>query len=156
MGLGSNLAHPACQIKQALKELAQLPGCHLLAHSRFYRSPPWGPIAQPDYVNAVAVLVSRLAPSQLLRRLLALEARHGRIRSVRWGARTLDLDLLVWGAKRLRQPSLRLPHPALRRRSFVLYPLAELAPRLNIPGYGRLPNLLAQCGRHGLRFRADC
>ncbi|CAK0781657.1 2-amino-4-hydroxy-6-hydroxymethyldihydropteridinediphosphokinase [Gammaproteobacteria bacterium] len=154
VGLGSNLDCPPAQIRRALAELAQLPGSRLIGNSRFYRNPPMelpGQPEQPDYVNAVAVLDTRLPPHILLHLLLTLENRHQRVRQRRWGSRTLDLDLLLYGPLRLNRHKLTLPHPGLHLRPFVLYPLAELAPNLVIPGRGRLVQLLACCTHRGLR-----
>lgn len=151
IGLGSNLAGPAQQVRRALAELAALPESRLLRHSGLYRSPPLGPQDQPDYVNAVAALATRLAPLALLDALQALETGHRRVRSERWGPRTLDLDLLLYGNRRLDLPRLQVPHPGLPLRNFVLYPLAEIDPQLEIPGHGPLAELLARCPRGALQ-----
>ena len=151
IGLGSNLQDPHGQVNRALGELDRLPGCRRLAASRLYLSPPLGPPGQPDYVNAVASLETRLPAEALLDALQALEARHGRVRGERWGPRTLDLDLLLYGAQVVWTPRLQLPHPGLGVRPFVLLPLAELAPTLEVPGLGRVDRLLARCGHGGVR-----
>jgi 2-amino-4-hydroxy-6-hydroxymethyldihydropteridine diphosphokinase len=147
VGLGSNLGEPRTQVLSALGSMGGLPGCTLLARSSLYATTPVGPIPQPDYVNAAAALVTRLPPMALLAALQAVERAQGRARDgTRWGPRTLDLDLLVYGQRRLRQPGLELPHPEMHRRAFVLVPLAEIAPEwLEIPGQGRLADLLAAC-----------
>jgi len=147
VGLGSNLGGPREQVLAALRELGALPGCTLVARSSLYATTPVGPIEQPDYVNAVAALTTQLPPLDLLSALQGVEGAHGRRREgSRWGPRTLDLDLLVYGHRRLREPGLELPHPEMHRRAFVLVPLAEIAPEwLEIPGRGRLADLLAAC-----------
>ncbi|CAK0769906.1 2-amino-4-hydroxy-6-hydroxymethyldihydropteridinediphosphokinase [Gammaproteobacteria bacterium] len=153
VGLGSNLDDPTAQVRRALVELLRLPASRLAGSSRLYRNLamdlPGQPV-QPDYVNAVAALDTRLPPQVLLRLLLKLELRHQRVRQRRWGPRTLDLDLLLYGNLRLRRYGLTLPHPGLHLRVFVLYPLAELAPHLVIPGRGRLSPLLTHRTRRGL------
>ncbi len=151
IGLGSNLNDPARQLQLAVAALAQLPGSRLVACSRLYRSVPLGPQDQPDYVNAVAALETSLDPEELLRLLQAIEREQGRIRGmVRWGPRTLDLDILLYGNAEIATSRLRVPHPGLRERNFVLYPLAELAPGLVLPDGTTLAALVAQCSAEGL------
>ncbi len=151
IGLGSNLAGPADQIRRALRSLAELEQTHLVACSSLYRSAPMGPQDQPDYLNAVAELDSGLPPLELLDALQAIEAAQGRDRSgVRWGARTLDLDILLYGDRRIQEPRLTVPHVGMAERGFVLYPLAELNPGLEIPGHGPLRALLERCPPNGL------
>ncbi len=150
IGLGSNLADPPQQLRQALAALNQLPTSRLLCHSSLYRSAPMGPADQPDYVNAVAALETALAPLQLLDELQAIEARQGRVRAERWGPRTLDLDLLLYSDTLIDHPRLQVPHPGIPAREFVLYPLAEIAPELQLPGLGALTELLAHCPNRGL------
>lgn len=147
IGLGSNLADPQAQLQRALSELAVLPQSRLLAQSSLYRSPPMGPQDQPDYLNAVAAVDTALSPLALLDELQALELAHQRVRGEHWGPRTLDLDLLLYGEQRIDLPTLKVPHPGLYTRNFVLYPLAEIAPELVIPGFGALGELLARCDR---------
>lgn len=145
VALGSNLDGPRGQVERALSELGAIPGTSLTAHSRLYRSPPMGPTEQPDFVNAVAALETSLAPRALLDALIGIERAHGRTRDgQRWGPRTLDLDLLLYGELVQDEAGLTLPHPGLTQRAFVLYPLAELAPDLGIPGVGPLRALLAR------------
>lgn len=144
IGLGSNLAGPVRQLRQALHTLVGLPATRLHAQSSLYRNPPMGPAWQPDFVNAVAELRTDLTPRALLAALQRIESRQGRNRTiVRWGPRTLDLDILLWGTQRLKLQGLIVPHPGIAHRAFVLYPLAELAPGLDVPGYGRIERLLA-------------
>lgn len=150
VALGSNLGGPVRQVRSALAELDALEGVRLLEHSPLYRSPPLGPGTQPDYVNAVALLETTLDPHRLLDRLQAIEQRHGRERGVRWGPRTLDLDLLLYGEQRIASPRLRVPHPELGRRPFVLVPLYDIAPDLELPGLGPLADLLPALGAAGL------
>ena len=153
IGLGANLANPEEQVRRAIAELDQVSASQLRQVSPLYLTAPLGPVAQPDYINAVAAVETRLAPTVLLAALQAIEDRHGRDRTgVRWGPRTLDLDLLLYGQAVIAAPGLRVPHPELARRAFVLVPLADLAPAdLAIPGLGRLSELLAACPREGLR-----
>lgn len=144
VGLGSNLDDPAQQIRRALRALGTVPRTRVLRHSRSYRTPPWGIIEQPDFVNAVAELASELAPHELLSALLSIERAQGRRRNdSQWGPRTLDLDLLTYGQLQLAEPGLILPHPHIGVRSFVLVPLAELDASLLIPGIGIVRELLA-------------
>ena len=152
VALGSNLADPLQQVRSALAALATLPDTTRIAHSSLYLSAPLGPPEQPDYINAVCQLATCLSAEQLLDRLLEIENQHGRIRGVeRWGPRTLDLDLLLYGGMQLQTAHLTLPHPRLHERSFVLYPLYELAPALIIPGHGALAELIKRCPAQGLR-----
>jgi 2-amino-4-hydroxy-6-hydroxymethyldihydropteridine diphosphokinase len=151
VGLGSNLERPAEQVQHAFDELDRLPSSRLTGRSRRYRSRPMGPPGQPDYVNAVAQLATRLAPQALLRELQAIERAHRRVRGERWGPRTLDLDLLLYGECKIDTPDLQVPHPGLHERAFVLYPLYEISPVLDIPGKGRLAELIADCAKDGLQ-----
>ncbi len=150
IGLGSNLADPAAQLRQGLLAVARLPETRIVAQSSFYRSPPMGPPDQPDYINAVAAIETAQTAYNLLASLQEVEARHGRARGVRWGPRTLDIDILLYGAERLAGPRLTVPHPGLTERAFVLYPLVEIAPDLEVPGLGPLARLLRHCERRGI------
>jgi 2-amino-4-hydroxy-6-hydroxymethyldihydropteridine diphosphokinase len=153
IGIGSNLHNPEQQVQLALQALARVSETHLLAHSRLYRSAPMGPAGQPDYVNAVAALATRLPALELLSALHGIEQAQGRVRDgSRWGPRTLDLDILLFGDESINQPRLQVPHPGLHERNFVLYPLQEIAPDLIIPGRGTLVELLAQCPPTGLEL----
>ncbi|MFP8966664.1 2-amino-4-hydroxy-6-hydroxymethyldihydropteridine diphosphokinase [Pokkaliibacter sp. CJK22405] len=145
IGLGSNLEQPLQQVKEALEALRQLPDSQLLAHSGLYRSDPVGPPGQPDYINAVALIATALDPHTLLDEMQRIENAHQRVRKERWGPRTLDLDLLLFGQEVIQTERLSVPHPYLHERSFVLYPLAEISPALEIPGKGPLFSLLSQC-----------
>ena len=145
IGLGSNLDAPREQVSRALQELATLPQSRLLAHSSLYRSDPMGPPDQPDYINAVALLESTLDADSLLTQLQTLERLHQRVRAGHWGPRTLDLDLLLYGDQKIRSERLSVPHPGMRERNFVLWPLAELSPGLQLPDGSRLAELLTEC-----------
>ncbi|HLD65908.1 MAG TPA: 2-amino-4-hydroxy-6-hydroxymethyldihydropteridine diphosphokinase [Pseudomonas sp.] len=151
LGLGSNLAEPLAQLRAALAALAALPRSALIAVSSFYASDPLGPADQPRYVNAVAALDTALAPLELLDALQAIELQQGRERKAeRWGPRTLDLDILLFGERLLDEPRLRVPHYHLHARPFVLYPLAEIAPNLRLADGRSLSDLLAACPFAGL------
>ena len=127
IALGSNLGDSRAILKSSLKILDQTPGISLLAQSSFYRTAPIGP-PQPDYLNGCALLKAEMSPQELLEKLLAIEAKFGRVRQERWGPRILDLDLILFDNLILETPNLTLPHPGLRERAFVLVPLAEIAP----------------------------
>ncbi len=145
IGLGSNLAGPRMQVERGLQALADLADSRLLRHSRLYRTAPWGRADQPEFVNAVAQLETSLAAETLLAGLLGIERDAGRERDAsRWGPRVLDLDILVYGNRVLNAPGLHLPHPRLHERAFVLVPLHEIAPRLDIAGQGSVATLLAR------------
>lgn len=152
VGLGSNLDDPAGQVRSAFTGLAGLRDCRLIARSRLWRAAPLGPQDQPDYVNAVAGLLTTLGPAELLAELRSLELRLGKVAPpVRWGPRRIDLDLLLLGDLCLDSEALRLPHPGLHLRNFVLYPLAEVAPDLWVPGHGRVRALAERVGSDGIR-----
>jgi 2-amino-4-hydroxy-6-hydroxymethyldihydropteridine diphosphokinase len=151
VALGSNLADPAAQVGVAIGRLRQIRATRLIAHSRLWASRPLGPPDQPDFVNAVAGLLTQLDARELLGELQALEAALGRTEPVvRWGPRIIDLDLLALGSEELSEPGLRLPHPGVHERDFVLYPLAELAPELWIPGRGRVEALVRRVANRGI------
>jgi len=163
VGLGSNLADPESQVQSALSELKTLPQSRCLAQSSLYRTAPMvAADDQPDYINAVAARETVLEPAVLLAELQQLEALHQRIREQRWGPRTLDLDLLIYGDSCINTAELTVPHPGLSERNFVLYPLAEVAGEvaagqaetLQIPGLGTLASLLVACPRTGLQKMA--
>jgi len=144
VGVGSNLDDPLKQVRQALAELDSIARTRCVLRSSLYRSAPMGPQDQPQYVNAVAGLDTELAPLDLLHALQAVEERHGRTRSaLRWGPRTLDLDLLMYADRQIESAELTIPHPGLHERPFVLYPLAEIAADLIVPGRGSLAELVA-------------
>lgn len=150
VGLGSNLAEPQAQLRSALAAMEEIPHTRLLRCSSFYRSEPVGPGEQPDYINAVAALETALAPLELLDRLQSIESAQGRERKIRWGARTLDLDILVFGRQRIDDPRLQVPHPRMAERNFVLQPLAELEPDLQLPTGESIRALLQRCPQNRL------
>jgi len=151
IGLGSNLAHPRRQLAKALARLNATNGVRLVAVSPSYVTAPIGGITQPDFVNAVALVETTLPPRALLARLQAIERRQQRWRDAatpRNAPRTLDLDLLLYGARRMRSAQLTVPHPRMHERAFVLRPLTDIAPAIRIPGRGAarrfLPGVRAQ------------
>jgi len=151
VGVGSNLDDPARQVSHALAALSELPDTRLYRRSSLYGSRPLGGLAQPDYVNAAAGLVTQLDVHPFFDALRALELRLGRApERVRWAPRRIDLDLLLFSQLRVQEPGLTLPHAGLMVRNFVLFPLAELAPELTLPGEGRIADLAARVGRDGL------
>ena len=155
LGLGANLDAPLQQLQQAVDALMQLPQSELAAVSSFYGSKPMGPQDQPDYVNAVAALDTHLAPETLLDELQRIELEQGRQRKdERWGPRTLDLDILLYGEEILATSRLTVPHYGLHQREFVVYPLLELAPALMIPGLGALADIALQVPRNDLTILA--
>lgn len=142
VGLGSNLQGPSGQIESAIESLAAIDRTRLIRRSALYRSAPFGGIEQPDYVNAVAALLTNLDARELLRELQQIELRRGRERDgMRWGPRVIDLDLLVFASQSIDEPDLVVPHPGIAERNFVLLPLKEIAPGLVVPGLGPLANL---------------
>ena len=150
IGMGSNLAAPSEQLRNAIEAVAQLPQTELVGVSAFYQSDSLLP-GQPRYTNAVAALDSSLAPLKLLDALQAIENDQGRERNERWGPRTLDLDILLFGDRLIDEPRLRVPHYHMQARAFVLYPLAELAPSdLQLADGRLLGELLAECPFVGL------
>ena len=151
IGIGSNLEHPLRQVLDARDALAASPGLRLSAFSPLYRNPAHGPGRQPDYVNAVAVVETRLPPRELLAALQAIETRHGRVRDgVRWMPRTLDLDILMYGDREIESEGLRVPHPRMGERAFVLRPLHDVAPDLDVPGLGSVAALLSAVSQSAL------
>lgn len=143
VALGSNLGDSKQQLLDAMAALTALPGTRLLRRSPIYRTPPWGGVKQPDFLNAVVQLDTTLSPHALLDDLLAIELRAGRVRAERNGPRILDLDLLHVDGVRMDDDRLVLPHPRMAERAFVLLPLHDLAPELLLPGQGMVATLLA-------------
>jgi 2-amino-4-hydroxy-6-hydroxymethyldihydropteridine diphosphokinase len=155
VALGSNLGDSQQQLVDAIHALAALPRTRLLARSHLYRTPPWGVHDQPDFLNAVVVLETPLPPHDLLDAMLEIERAAGRERNgERWGPRTLDLDLLHVAGKTVNDERLSLPHPHISERAFVLLPLNELAPDLEIPGQGRVADLLRAVDTQGCELLA--
>lgn len=144
IGLGSNLGEREAMIRQALDELARLPATQLMRASSLYDTEPTGEVDQPNFLNAVAQLETELTARQLLWNLLLIEKRLGRVRTQRWGPRTIDLDLLLYGDEVIDEPDLIVPHPRLHERMFALEPLAELDPELSVPGRGALAAMIAE------------
>ena len=137
IGIGANLGDARSQVMAAIEDLALIPRTTVAEVSSLYSSRPMGPAGQPDYVNAVARLDTLLQPHSLLRELQAIEQRFGRRRDgIRWGARSLDLDILLYAEATVGSDRLTIPHPGICERDFVLLPLVEIAPDVNIPGLG--------------------
>lgn len=153
IGLGSNLENPQAQITQAIKELDEIPNTRVVAVSSLYSSVAVGP-EQPDYTNAVAQLESALEPLAILDALQAIEQAHHRVRLEHWGPRTLDLDILLIDNLHIDTERLRVPHPFMTVRNFVLLPLLEIAPELVLPSGQTLAEAASICGNQGI-FRID-
>jgi 2-amino-4-hydroxy-6-hydroxymethyldihydropteridine diphosphokinase len=136
LGLGGNVGDVAATFRQALADIAAAPGVRLVAASSLYRTPPWGPVAQPPFLNMAALIRTTLTPHALLDLCLAIEARHGRVRAERYGPRTLDIDILSYGDVAMSEGRLTVPHPRLSERAFALVPLAEIAPGVTVGGVG--------------------
>lgn len=155
IGIGSNLDDPETQVRAALDALKRLPRSTFRGASRLYRSAPWGNTDQPAFVNAAAAIATHLPARELLDALLAIERAQGRVRDgERWGPRVIDLDILVYGGARIDEPGLRVPHPHLAERAFVLLPLADLDPGLEIPGQGRVWALVQRIDTTGCTLLA--
>lgn len=167
IGLGSNLGDSAGLVRAAILELGQLEGCRLVKASSLYRTapvlrappaagpaPPTAVACQPDYINAVSEIETDLQPHKVLKALLELESRHGRMRSVTDAPRTLDLDLLLYGDTVLDEANLKLPHPRMHQRAFVLAPLTEIAPDCEIPGHGRAADCLNRLNEQRIEVMA--
>ncbi|WP_430389115.1 2-amino-4-hydroxy-6-hydroxymethyldihydropteridine diphosphokinase [Dyella sp. 20L07] len=151
VALGSNLGDARAQVLGAFEALASLPGTRLVARSALYLTPPWGVLEQPPFINAVARLDTGFSPHALLDALLSIERAAGRVRDgQRWGPRTLDLDVLHIDGVVCSDDRLHLPHPRIRERAFVLLPLNDLAPDLELEGQGRVADLLAALDTTGL------
>lgn len=146
IGLGSNLADPVAQVRAGVTALTRLDQTHVEICSSFYRTAPVGLREQPDFINAVCRVRTHQDPAMLMRNLLEIERAHGRVREgSQGGPRMLDLDLLLYADRQIQTPALTVPHPRLHERAFVLYPLHEIEPDLDIPGRGALRELLAAC-----------
>ena len=147
IALGANLGAPTTTLSAAIKEVSRLPASRLIARSSSYRSRPQGPLRQPDYINRVILIETCLAPLALLKHLQSIERKFGRQRGVRqglhWGPRNIDLDIIAYGNKSIHGKRLIVPHQSADKRLFVLKPLAEIAPRLSLPGKGKVCDLLA-------------
>ena len=152
IGLGSNLQEPQLQIKNALQELREIPNTHVLESSSLYKSKPMGPVDQPNFINAVAKISTFLNPEELLTALQNIEKHHQRERVSleRWGPRTLDLDIILYGNQQIHTNKLQIPHSGMTKREFVLIPLQELEADLIIPGKGALGKLIEQLPHYQL------
>jgi 2-amino-4-hydroxy-6-hydroxymethyldihydropteridine diphosphokinase len=150
VAVGSNLNHPQTQVREAFERLAALRATRLIMQSRFYATRPMGPQDQPYFVNAAAGLLTELTARELLGLLLGIEIDMGRNRQERWGPRVIDLDLVWMLGDAIDQPGLTVPHPGVSTRNFVLYPLADIAPSLVIPGHGIVSDLMRGVGDDGI------
>lgn len=152
LALGSNLADPLHQVQCALNALAAIPDTTLVATSSLYRTPPYGPPDQPDFLNAAVALDTRLDAESLLNHTQRIELEQGRVRKAhRWGPRTLDLDIMLFGEQTLNTPRLTVPHYDLHNRAFMLLPLLEIAPELCLPDGTRLAEILATLDSSSIR-----
>jgi len=151
LAIGSNLASPLEQVNAALAALADIPESQLVAVSDFYRTPPLGPQDQPDYLNAAVALETTLAPEALLDHTQRIELQQGRERKAhRWGPRTLDLDIMLFGEQHIHTPRLTVPHYDMKNRAFMLLPLAQIAPDLRFPDGDKLSELLEKLDHSGI------
>lgn len=158
VALGGNLDRPAARLLKAMAELDDLPRTQLLRVSSLYRTTPVGYADQPDFINAVALIETALPPQALMAELLAMETRHGRLRTLHNGPRTLDLDMLLYEDWVLNDSFVTLPHPRMHERAFVLAPLLDVAPDCDIPRYGSASSLLAACSSRDevVRLESEC
>jgi 2-amino-4-hydroxy-6-hydroxymethyldihydropteridine diphosphokinase len=150
VAIGSNLNHPRERVREACERIRGLPATRLEMNSRLYLTRPMGPQDQPDFVNAAAGLLTQLGARRLLEALLEIERQMGRIRQERWGPRLIDLDLVWMVGAVVEESGLTLPHPGVSMRNFVLYPLADIAPTLDIPGQGRVMDLKLRSSADGI------
>ena len=155
IALGSNLEQPVLQLQKAVTDINTATGITVQAVSRLYRSEPVGSINQPDYCNAVVAISTTLDPLQLLDALQAIENAHGRVRTVRWGPRTLDLDILLYGEQTINSDRLTIPHSQMHVRNFVLLPLHDIAPQLKLPNGTLLQTLVDRLNCSGLSVIAE-
>ncbi|MFC5078647.1 2-amino-4-hydroxy-6-hydroxymethyldihydropteridinepyrophosphokinase [Vibrio thalassae] len=152
IAIGSNLSDPVAQAKEAIEALKHLPKSELTCCSSLYSSTPMGPQDQPDYINAVAQITTELTPLELLDCTQRIEQEQGRVRKdERWGPRTLDLDIILYGNEVIDSERLTIPHYGMNEREFVLYPLLEIAPNLQLPDGSELKTLVNNVARNGLR-----
>jgi 2-amino-4-hydroxy-6-hydroxymethyldihydropteridine diphosphokinase len=150
VAIGSNLGSPRDRVLEAMERLAAVSAPNTLLRSHLYLSRPMGPQDQPDFVNAAAGLLTRLGPQQMLAVLLDIERSMGRERCERWGPRVIDLDLVLMVDAAVNEPGLTVPHPGVSIRNFVLYPLADIAPTITIPGIGTVLDLKRSVGGDGI------
>lgn len=156
IGLGSNLDNPQQQIRRAIEALKNLPETEYVKSSGLYRSKPMATDSQseeqPEYYNAVVLIKTALEPLLLLDHLQTIEHNQGRLRVARWGPRTIDLDILLYGQQLIRKDRLQVPHPGMCEREFVLYPLQQIEPDLNIPGHGIVEDVIKACPENGMQY----
>lgn len=151
VGIGSNLDDPQRQVAEAFDALASIDATRVIARSRSYLTAPLGPQDQPEFANACAGLLTQLSARELLAALKLIELQRGRQAPiVRWGPRRIDFDILVYGNERSDDPILTLPHPGVPVRNFVLYPLLDVAPDLDVPGHGRVRDLAGKVSSGGI------
>jgi 2-amino-4-hydroxy-6-hydroxymethyldihydropteridine diphosphokinase len=154
LSLGGNLGDVTSSFIRALVKLAETPGVALRRASSIYATPPWGKVDQPPFLNMAALIETSLSPHALLALCLAVEQEMGRVRRERWGPRTLDIDILTYGDQSIDTPDLKAPHPHLAERAFVLAPLAEIAPRLEVKGRD-IERWLARADRTGVEVEPE-
>ena len=150
VAIGSNLSDPQARVLEAFERLRALPATCSVLRSRLYKTRPMGPQDQPYFVNAAAGLLTQLTARELLDGLLGIEQAMGRNRQERWGPRVIDLDLIWLLGETIDEPGLTVPHPGVSSRNFVLYPLADIAPTLAIPGHGNVLELSRRAGGDGI------
>jgi len=150
IGIGSNLGDSVARVGAAFASIDGIRDTRLVARSRLYRTRPFGPVQQGDFVNAVAGVLTQLPATALLEAMRAIETAAGRVRAERWGPRSLDLDLLVYAEQRIAVEGLTVPHPGIAERGFVLAPMHDIAPTLMVPGAGRVQDLLRQLPDDGI------
>ncbi len=150
IGVGSNLDNPQQQVTTAIEDLKAITEFNFITTSSLYKTPPMGPQDQPDYINAVTKISSGISATAVLDKLQEIEQLHGRVRETRWGPRSLDLDILLYGDQVIDIPRLKIPHPGLNLRAFVLYPLVEIEPKFTLPNGILLTKQIALLGKHDI------
>lgn len=151
VALGSNLADPIFQIEQAILKIDALEKTKVKVRSSLYQTPPWGNVSQPDFINAVLKIETEFSAHELLNHLHKIEDQQGRQRTVHWGPRTIDCDLILYDQKIIEDETLILPHPRMNSRGFVLLPLVEIAPNLALPTGEKIVDLLIKCDCTGIQ-----
>lgn len=152
IGIGSNLEKPLEQLKAAVAALRAIPSTQFRAISNIYQTAPIGPAGQPDYTNAAALLETKLTPEALLDELQKIELQQGRVRGIRWGARTLDLDIILYAGMTIRTARLSVPHIEMENRNFVLIPLSDIAAELILPNGKSLKAVTESAGNKGIKL----
>lgn len=150
VSLGSNIESPLHQVQQAILEIDALVQTQVLSQSSLYRTPPWGKLDQPDFINAIIKIQTSLTAFKLFEMLQDIEKKHARMRLEKWGPRTLDCDLILFGQEIIEDPNLMVPHPRMKTRGFVLLPLVEIAPTLRLPSGEAILDLVATCDCTGI------